>query len=68
MREVPEDERAEHLRMLREQAERDAEALAPRPGHPVYGLAAPSLTPGGRTQYAVRWGMVGDHADVRAMG
>ena len=51
MREVPEDERAERLRMLREQARRDAEALTPRPGHPVYGLAAPSLTPAAVTQY-----------------
>lgn len=51
MREVPEDERAEHLRMVREQAERDAAVLAPRPGHPVYGLAAPSLTPAAVTQY-----------------
>jgi hypothetical protein len=51
MREVPDDERAEHLRLLREQASRDAEALAPRPGHPVYGLAAPSLTPAFVTQY-----------------
>ena len=51
MREVPEDERDEHLRMLREQAQRDAEVLAPRPGHPVYGLAAPSLTPAAVTQY-----------------
>ena len=51
MREVPDDERAEYLRMLREQARRDAEALAPRPGHPVYGLAAPSLTPAAVTQY-----------------
>jgi hypothetical protein len=37
--------------MLREQAQRDAEVLAPRPGHPVYGLAAPSLTPAAVTQY-----------------
>jgi hypothetical protein len=51
MREVPDDERAEHLRLLREQANRDAEALAPRPGHPVYGLAAPSLTPAAVAQY-----------------
>ena len=51
MREVPDDERAEYLRMLREQARRDAEALAPRPGRPVYGLAAPSLTPAAVTQY-----------------
>jgi hypothetical protein len=51
MREVPDDERAEHLRLLREQARRDAEALAPRPGHPVYGLAAPALTPAAVTQY-----------------
>jgi len=51
MREVPDDERDEHLRMLREQAERDAEVLAPRPGHPIYGLAAPSLGPAAVTQY-----------------
>ncbi len=51
MREVPDDERAGHLRLLREQADRDAEALAPRPGYPVYGLAAPSLTPAAVSQY-----------------
>jgi hypothetical protein len=51
MREVPDDERTEHLRLLREQANRDAETLTPRPGHPVYGLAAPSLTPAAVTQY-----------------
>ncbi|HEX4287636.1 MAG TPA: hypothetical protein VH021_01875 [Trebonia sp.] len=51
MRELPQDEHAERLRMIREQARRDAEALAPRPGRPVYGLAAPSLTPAEVTQY-----------------
>src|SRR5580692_3313379 len=51
MREVPDDERAEHLRLLREQANRDTETLTPRPGHPVYGLAAPSLTPAAVTEY-----------------
>jgi hypothetical protein len=45
MREIPEDGRAERARMLRERGGRDAEALVPRPGHPIYGLSAPSLTP-----------------------
>jgi hypothetical protein len=45
MREIPEEERAEWLRMLREQARRDAEELVPRPGFPIYGVAAPALTP-----------------------
>jgi hypothetical protein len=45
MREVPEEERGEWLRRLREQARRDAEALVPRPGFPIYGVAAPTLMP-----------------------
>ena len=45
MRVVPDDEYPEFIRRLREQARRDAEELVPRPGFPVYGLAAPSLTP-----------------------
>jgi len=45
MRVVPDDEYPEFIRRLREQARRDAGELVPRPGFPVYGLAAPSLTP-----------------------
>jgi hypothetical protein len=45
MRVVPDDEYPEFIRRLREQARRDAEELVPRPGFPIYGLAAPSLTP-----------------------
>jgi len=45
MRVVPDDEYPEFIRRLREQARRDASELVPRPGFPVYGLAAPSLTP-----------------------
>jgi hypothetical protein len=45
MRLVPDGEHPEWMRLLREQARRDAEALVPRPGFPVYGLAAPVLTP-----------------------
>jgi hypothetical protein len=45
MREVPEEDRGEWLRRLREQARRDAEELVPRPGFPIYGVAAPTLTP-----------------------
>lgn len=45
MRGVPDDEYPEFIRRLREQARRDAEELVPRPGFPVFGLAAPSLTP-----------------------
>lgn len=45
MRAVPDDEYPEFIRRLREQARRDAEELVPRPGFPVFGLAAPSLTP-----------------------
>ena len=56
MREVPEDEGAERARLLREQGRRDAEALAPRPGRPIYGLAAPSLGPVVARQYQVSHG------------
>jgi hypothetical protein len=45
MRVVHDDEYPEFIRRLREQARRDADELVPRPGCPVYGLAAPSLTP-----------------------
>jgi hypothetical protein len=45
MRVVRDDEYPEFIRRLREQARRDADELVPRPGFPVYGLAAPSLTP-----------------------
>jgi hypothetical protein len=45
MRVVPDDEYPEFIRRLREQARRDAEELVPRPGFPIFGLAAPSLTP-----------------------
>jgi hypothetical protein len=45
MRVVHDDEYPEFIRRLREQARRDADELVPRPGFPVYGLAAPSLTP-----------------------
>jgi hypothetical protein len=45
MRGVPDEEYPEFVRRLREQARRDAEELVPRPGFPVFGLAAPSLTP-----------------------
>jgi hypothetical protein len=42
---VRDDEYPEFIRRLREQARRDADELVPRRGCPVYGLAAPSLTP-----------------------
>jgi hypothetical protein len=45
MRVVPDDEYPEFIRRLREQARRDAEELVPQPGFPVFGLAAPALTP-----------------------
>jgi len=45
MRVVHDDEYPEFIRRLREQARGDASELVPRPGVPVYGLAAPSLTP-----------------------
>jgi hypothetical protein len=45
MRVVPDDEYPEFIRRLRVRARRDADELVPRPGFPVYGLAAPSLAP-----------------------
>jgi hypothetical protein len=45
MRVVPDDEYPEFIRRLREQARRDAEELVPRPGFPIFGLAAPSPSP-----------------------
>ena len=39
------DEYPDFIRRLRERARRDADELVPRPGHPIYGLAAPPLTP-----------------------
>ncbi|HET6191147.1 MAG TPA: hypothetical protein VFE59_29610 [Trebonia sp.] len=45
MRVVPDDEYPEFIRRLREQARRDAGELVTRPGFPIFGLAAPSLTP-----------------------
>jgi hypothetical protein len=39
------DDPPEWIRRLREQSRQDAEALVPRPGYPVRGLAAPVLTP-----------------------
>jgi hypothetical protein len=55
MRVLRDDEADERLRMLREQARRDAEALTPRPGQPIYGLAAPALTPAYVTQYQLSY-------------
>lgn len=46
MPEMADDAHGEWVRRLREQSRRDAESLVPRPGYPVYGLAAPGLTPG----------------------
>ena len=39
------DEYREWVRRLRDQSRRDAESLVPRPDYPVFGLAAPDLTP-----------------------
>jgi hypothetical protein len=51
MRLMSDDERGEWLRAMRERARRDAQALTPRPGQPIYGLAAPDLTPAAVTEY-----------------
>jgi hypothetical protein len=48
---LPDDERAEWVRVMRARARRDAEVLTPRPGQPIYGLAAPALTPAAVTRY-----------------
>src|SRR5271156_2455175 len=45
MSESPDDEYREWVRRLRDQSRRDADSLAPRPDYPVFGLAAPTLTP-----------------------
>ncbi len=45
MREVPEPDRSEWVRRLRERARLDAEELLPRPPFDVFGLAAPRLRP-----------------------
>jgi len=45
MSESPDDEYRAWVRRLRDQSRRDAESLVPRPDYPVYGLAAPALTP-----------------------
>jgi hypothetical protein len=41
----PDDEYRAWVQRLRDQSRRDAESLVPRPDYPVYGLAAPTLTP-----------------------
>jgi hypothetical protein len=44
----PDNSAEEHrawVQRLRDQSRRDAESLVPRPDYPVYGLAAPALTP-----------------------
>ena len=51
MRLLPDDQRGEWVRAMRARARRDAEVLTPRPGQPIYGLAAPALTPAAVTQY-----------------
>lgn len=52
MRMVPEDEPGDAWRRLRrEHSQRAAETLVPRPGQPIYGLAAPSLTPAVVTEH-----------------
>jgi hypothetical protein len=45
MRQVPEPDRGEWVRRLRERARLDAEELLPRPPFGVFGLAAPRLRP-----------------------
>jgi len=51
MREVPDDEHGAWVRAMRERARLDAEELVPRPGHLVYGLAAPALRPAALEDY-----------------
>jgi hypothetical protein len=59
MRIVPEGEAGDALRRLRdEHARRESATLVPRPGHPIYGVAAPALTPGavtGHSSYNGEW-------------
>jgi hypothetical protein len=45
MSQSSDDEYREWVRRLRDQSRRDAESIVPRPDYPVYGLAAPTLTP-----------------------
>jgi hypothetical protein len=45
MSQSSDDEYREWVRRLRDQSRRDAESLVPRPDYPVFGLAAPTLTP-----------------------
>ncbi len=40
---------------MRARAQRDAELLTPRPGTPIYGLAAPALTSAAVTQYQLSY-------------
>jgi hypothetical protein len=50
---VPEGEAGDAWRRLRrEQSQREAETLVPRPGHPIYGVTAPSLTPAVVTEHS----------------
>ena len=50
---VPKDESGDAWRRLRrEHSQRAAETLVPRPGHPIYGVAAPSLTPAAVTGHS----------------
>jgi hypothetical protein len=51
MREVPEEERDAWIRALRERARQDVEDMVPRPPFPVYGLAAPAVTPAALTEH-----------------
>ena len=53
MRIVSEDESGDAWRRLRrEHSQWAAEMLVPRPGHPIYGVAAPSLTPAIVTEHS----------------
>jgi hypothetical protein len=45
MRQVPEPDRSEWVRRLRERARLDAEELVPRPPFSVFGLTVPPLRP-----------------------
>src|SRR5580693_1294750 len=45
MSQSSDDEYREWVRRLRDQSRRDAESLVPQPDYPVFGLAAPALTP-----------------------
>jgi hypothetical protein len=55
MRLLPDDQRGEWVRVMRARARRDAEVLTSRPGQPIYGLAAPALTPAAVTQYQLSY-------------